>query len=261
MRLGRVFRDEMRAVMAPWAAVGATALIIGVAIPVMAVVSLLVFVPPVLATHVAFRRLAAKQASALRTVRGLARVLEVGGYVAPGQTQRVCRLSMAIGQELAMPERQITELEFAALMHDIGQFMLPYPIPGGATLFAAPDDQQRIAAAGAEMIRQTGQLDQIVDIVSRQYQPYQPKQTDTEPDSKTEPYVERPPQLASRIIKVATAYDDMAGEFPGSDRTTAILELLRLDRCSGYDPSVIEALHRTITNESLSAHRQAQPAH
>jgi hypothetical protein len=98
------------------------------------------------------------------------------------------------------------------------------------------------------MIRQSGRLDQIVDIVRRQYQPYQPKRTSVGPDSNTEPGARQPPHLASRIIKVAAAYDDMVGEFVDSDRTAAILELLRHDACSGYDPSVVEALHRAIAN-------------
>ena len=64
------------------------------------------------------------------------------------------------------------------------------------------DDQRRIAEKGAEVIRQTGVLDQVADIVERQAEPYR------RPHEATDPTL----PMASRIIKAANAFDDMVGE-------------------------------------------------
>ena len=61
------------------------------------------------------------------------------------------RLAVAIGRELGMPEAELLELEYAALMHDIGQLSLRDPVPGGATVLVAREEQRRIAEYGAEV--------------------------------------------------------------------------------------------------------------
>ena len=52
-----------------------------------------------------------------------------------GQTiprRRVSTLAVAVGRELGMSDSELRDLEYAALMHDIGQLSLTEPIPGGA---------------------------------------------------------------------------------------------------------------------------------
>ena len=92
---------------------------------------------PLLVTQLAFRRYAGIRATYLQTVRSLARVTEVAGYVESGHSRRVSRLAVAVGRELGMPERDLLNLEYAALMHDIGQLSLLEPIPGGATVLVS----------------------------------------------------------------------------------------------------------------------------
>ena len=104
---------------------------------VMGLAGLAVFMGPLLVTQVAFRRYAGIRATYLQTVRALARVTEVGGYVESGHSRRVSRLAVAVGRELGLAEADLLDLEYAALMHDIGQLSLPDPIPGGATVLVS----------------------------------------------------------------------------------------------------------------------------
>ena len=166
------------------------------------------------------------------------RSTEVGGYVEGGHSRRVSRLALAIGRELGMSENDLEELEYAALMHDIGQLSLRDPIPGGATVLVSPDDQRRIAELGAAVIRQAGVLDQVADIVRQQ----------SEPARGQEPG----PPVASRIIRAANAFDDLVGSSADRDRASAALERLRLDTASEYDPGVIEALSKVVGRRALS---------
>src|SRR6185436_17971837 len=165
-----------------------------------------------LVTQVAFRRYAGIRATYLQTVRALAKVTEIGGYVEAGHSERVSRLAVAIGRELGIHEPQLLELEYAALMHDIGQLSLHDPIPGGATVLVSRQDQQRIAELGADVIQQAQVLGSVAEIVRRQNEPY--RDTDHAASGRAglaEPYQGSRPPLSSRIIKAANAFDDLVG--------------------------------------------------
>jgi response regulator RpfG family c-di-GMP phosphodiesterase len=230
--------DEMRVQWPLGAAVGSTAIIIVFAAEVMGLSELGVFIGPLLVTQVAFRRYAGIRATYLQTVRALARVTEVGGYVESGHSRRVSKLAVAVGRELGMPEPDLLNLEYAALMHDIGQLSLPDPIPAGATVLASAADQQRIAELGAEVIRQAGVLDKVAELVRCQNWPSRGH----EPE----------PPIGSKIIRAANAFDDLVGGSTDRDRTAAALERLRLDTASEYDPGVVEALSEVAGKRLMS---------
>ena len=221
-------RDELSIQVPLGAAVGASAMLIALATEAMGLVALALLIAPLLVTQTAFRRYAGIRSTYLQTVRALARVTEVGGYVEAGHSYRVGRLAVAIGRELGMSEPDLLELEYAALMHDIGQLSLADPIPGGATVLASPEDQRRIAGLGASVIEQAGVLDGVAEIVRRQSQPWR----GSDPQ----------PPIGSRIIRAANAFDDLVGGSPDRDRSAATLERLRLDTAVEYDPGVVEAL-------------------
>jgi hypothetical protein len=223
--------DELRIQVPLGAAVGASAMLIALATEAMGLVALALLIAPLLVTQTAFRRYAGIRSTYLQTVRALARVTEVGGYVENGHSNRVGRLAVAVGRELGMSEPDLLELEYAALMHDIGQLSLADPIPGGATVLASPQDQERIAGLGASVIEQAGALlDGVAEIVRRQSQPWRGSSPE--------------PPIGSRIIRAANAFDDLVGGSSDRDRSAAALERLRLDTAAEYDPGVVEALSK-----------------
>jgi hypothetical protein len=220
--------DEMRMQFPLGAAVGVSAMMIAFAAEVMGLAELAVFLGPLLVTQVAFRRYAGISATYLQTVRALARVTEVGGYVESGHSRRVSRLAVAVGRELGLPEPDLLDLEYAALMHDIGQLSLTDPIPGGATVLVSTEDQRRIAELGADVISKAGVLDRVAELVRCQSWPSRGHDPE--------------PPVGSRIIRAANAFDDLVGGSADRDRTAAALERLRLDTAAEYDPGVVEAL-------------------
>ncbi|WP_067455221.1 HD-GYP domain-containing protein [Actinomadura macra] len=250
-RFGIALRDEVDAKLGLCAATSATAMLIAVATTAMGEAALLIFTVPILVTQFAFRRYAGIRATYLQTVRALSRVTEVGGYVETGHSRRVSQLAVAMGRELGMSEEELLELEYAALMHDIGQLSLGDPIPGGATVLASPAEQRRIAELGAEVIKQTGVLDRVAHIVRLSSHPYRTGRETAagDPAAASRPV---PPPLAGRVIKVANAYDDLVGDSADRDRGAAVLERLRLDSAAEYDPTVVEALSRVVDRRPRS---------
>jgi hypothetical protein len=254
-RFGVALRDELRVQLPLGVAVSASAMLIAFAAEVMGLAAVAVFIAPLLVTQVAYRRYAGIRATYLQTVRALARVTEVGGYVENGHSYRVSRLAVAIGRELGMTEPKLLELEYAALMHDIGQLSLRDPIPGGATVLVSPEDQRRIAELGAEVIEKAGVLGQVANIVRRQSEPYSLGEPPglPWPQAPAQGRAADPgPPLASRIIKAGNAFDDLVGSSPDSDRAAAALERLRLDTATEYDPRVVEALSKVVHRRSTA---------
>lgn len=234
-------RDEFRALLGIGSAIGATGVLIALATEVMGYWALPVFAVPLLVAQFSFRRYASIRGTYLQTIRALARVTEVGGYTELGHSQRVARLSVAVGRELGLSEAAIVDLEYAALMHDIGQLSLTDPIPGGATVMVSPEEQRRIAQLGAEVIRQTGVMDRVATIVDCQAEPYR---------RPGQPFDAGVP-IASRIIRAANAYDDLVGGSMDSERRVAALERLRLGVAYEYDPQVVDVLTRAVERTML----------
>jgi acid phosphatase family membrane protein YuiD len=227
-RFSVAMSDELKVQWPLGAAVASSAVITVFAAQVMGLTELAVFLGPLLVTQIAFRRYAGIRETYLQTVRSLARVTEVGGYVESGHSRRVARLAVAVGRELGMAEPDLLDLEYAALMHDIGQLSLLDPIPGGATVLVSAADQNRIAELGAEVIRQAGVLNEVAHLVRCQNWPSRGH--------------EPPPPVGSMIIRAANAFDDMVGGSTERDRTAAALDRLRMDTVAEYDPDVVQAL-------------------
>jgi len=229
--------DEFRAMIGITTAVTATGVLMALAASgSMNYWALPVFAVPMLLTQFSFRRYASIEATYLQTIRALSKVTEVGGYTESGHARRVSVLASRIGSEMGMTERELTDLEYAALMHDIGQLAWPEPFPGGATSLIAPVHQRRIAELGAEVVRQSGALDSVAQIVERQADSYRPQRG--LPDATL--------SLASRIIKVANAYDDAVGASLDMERMQYALDRLTGGTDREYDPAVVDALGRIV---------------
>jgi hypothetical protein len=233
---GWMLRDEIGAGAGLWAAVGATGVLMALATPSMKLYALPIFCVPLLLTQFAFRRYAAIRTTYRQTIRSLSRVAEVGGYVEVGHAHRVSSLAVAVGREMGLTESEIGDLEYAALLHDIGQLSLTDPIPGGSTLVVAPVERRRVAELGADVIKTTGVLDRVADIVARQADPY--RRHREAPDESL--------PVESRIIKAVSAYDDLVGDSHSAEATADALERLRLGMAYEYDPWVVETLTRIV---------------
>ena len=241
--LKAVLGNEIRAQVGIGSAIGATGALIALAATIMGSWALPVFVVPLLLTQFSFRRFAAIRESSLQTIRALSRVTELGGYTEAGHSRRVSQMAVAVGRDMGMSDSALRDLEYAALMHDIGQLSLVEPIPGGATVVAAPADQRRIAHFGADVIRQTGVLDEVASIVAQQAEPYR----------RAHDLRGRDIPLAARIIKAVNAYDDLVGESYETTRRLEALERLRLGMAYEYDPLVVNSLSKTVERSARLA--------
>ncbi|PIM70173.1 metal-dependent phosphohydrolase [Streptomyces sp. JV178] len=230
---GPLLRDELRGLLGIGSAVCATGVVMAVAVGVAGLWALPVFSLPLLLTQLSFRRYAAVRTTYRQTIASLARATEIAGYTPPGHARRVAALSREVGRELGLGERELTVLEYAALMHDIGQLSLVDPVPAGATAGLPTPEQRRIALLGGAVVRQTGVDTEVAVVVERQ----------------ADPYREQP--LGARIVRAVNAYEEKTRE-AGPSGPLRALEELRLATAHDYQPEVVESLARVVARDGLT---------
>lgn len=233
---GPLLRDELRATLGIGSAVCATGAVMALAVAVVGLWALPVFSLPLLLTQLSFRRYAAVRVTYRQTIASLARATEIAGYTPAGHARRVAALSRAVGRELGLSEPDLTVLEYAALMHDIGQLSLVDPVPAGATAALPAAEQRRIALLGGAVVRQTGVEAEVAVVVERQADPY------------------RDQPVTARIVRTVNAYEEMARAAGPTGPLTA-LEKLRLATARDYQPEVVESLARVLSRAGLTLPR------
>ncbi|WP_425575787.1 HD-GYP domain-containing protein [Streptomyces gobitricini] len=230
-----LLRDELRALPGIGSAVCATGAVIALAVAVAGLWALPVFCVPLLLTQLSFRRYAAVRDTYRQTIGSLARATEIAGYTPPGHAHRVAALGRAVGREMGLSGPELTVLEYAALMHDIGQLSLVDPVPEGATARLPEAEQRRIALLGGAVVRQTGAPAAVAVVVERQ----------------ADPYREQP--LTARIVRTVNAYDELSREGGGNpDGALYALERLRFGTARDHHPNVVESLARVLARGGVT---------
>lgn len=184
---------------------------------------------PYMFAHSAFRRFQTIRRTYRQTIRALARIPEVAGLGTDGHADRTVELAMAVGKDLGMSRTEMDDLEYAALMHDIGRITLTEP----AILRIGYTDDD-IARWGAEIISQAPYLDRIADHVRRLHEPYR------KPGEQVDPSI----SMISKVVRATSAYDHLV-----SDRRLSALqaiEVLHQGAAYDFDPEVVGALRRVL---------------
>ncbi len=242
-------RDEFGEVTPLTAAVVVSGPMVALMAPALGLLSLPVALFPLAITYVAVDRYAQNRLTYRQTIATLSHITEHGGYTSAGHAERVADLAVRIGRVLGISDRDLRDVEYAALLHDLGQISLIEPIPGGATVLAAPSDQRDIADEGARIIRHAEGLEEVADYVEAQTIPYR----------QVRELGEEVP-VASRIIKVANAFDDLTGGSGDPQDILAANERIHLGLGYEYDPDVVEALAVATADALVARVGEWEPA-
>lgn len=206
----------------------------GLAWPEMGWWSLPIAVMPYAFSHLAFVRYHNTRVTYRQMIRALGQIPEVAGLAPAGHATQTADLAVAIARELGLHPDDVVELEYAALMHDVGRITLNEP----AILRAGYTDQD-IARWGAQIIAEAPHLAHVAELVRIQHQPYR------RAGQERDPAVPMP----SKIIKVASAYARAEKEMG----LAPIDALEQVHRGSAYDfdPEVTASLRRVLTHREV----------
>lgn len=184
--------------------------------------------------HSAFKRFQQTKTTYRQTIRALARIPEVSGLGIDGHADRTTENATSIAKEMGLGPSQVDDVEYAALMHDIGRVSLSEPqiLKIGYT-----DDD--LARWSAEIIAESPYLERVAEQVRHQYETYRKPGEQHDPDIS----------IVSRIIKVAAAYDWKVHKTGMSP--LAALEELHAGAAYEYDPEVVASLRRLLEGRGV----------
>lgn len=229
--------DEVSTVGPLALATASSATVIALAVGALGPIAIPLFLAPLLLLQLAVTRQSLVREAQRQTIRSLSRLTDLGGFTTPGHGVRVAHLAVSVGRDLGLPERDLVDLEYAALLHDLGQVSLHRSIPGGATTVTAPLDQRRIAQTGAAILARTTELSRLSQVIAGQATPYHYGRDDLDL------------ALACRILKVSNAFDDLTAGVVRGPVTARSLERIRLSLGYEYDPAVVRSLCRVLVRE------------
>ena len=176
----------------------------------------LLFSIPLLAAWYSFERLASIRKTYEQTILALSVVPELAGLARAGHAERVANLSLDLGRDLGLGHAELEYLRAAALLHHLGHLCLDTPEASGHEI-----EPSEVTDKGAEILRQTEYLRPAGDMLA----------SDT-------------PSLASQILRVASAYDELTAGDPAF--ADAAVEALYSGPGYVYDARVLDALDRVV---------------
>jgi hypothetical protein len=185
------------------------------------------FLLPLFAARHAFRRYASIHKTYEQTIRALAKAPELAGYATHGHSTAVADLAKTIARLQGLSDNDVQEVEFAALLHDVGRFFFedPADVPES---FAGTDAGSHLAEASASMAAQTPYLSKVATLVRHQDASF-----------------EEASPLGARIVKVANDFVELNREGPSFSPLTA-LHQMELMAGKEYDPLLVRSLRRIL---------------
>jgi hypothetical protein len=191
---------------------------------------------PLLVAWFAFSRYYSALKTYKQTIRALSAAPELGGIVAWGHADRVAQIAQAVGEHLDLDREDLQQLETACYMHTLGDAVLD------TTMEVDPYEEAEAANITADIIRQSGGLDRVADIIEDHVRPYR---------GVVDGNLIAQNDIAASIMRVANDYDNISRreETWGS---RALASMLAAPSAT-YNPKALEALESVIGNEKYAA--------
>lgn len=198
------------------------------------------FLLPLFAARYSFRRYASIHKTYAQTIRALSKVPELAGYAPEGHSIQVAELAKRLARVHGLLDNEVEELEFAALLHDVGRISFEDPSEAPESVSGTPFGS-RLAEASSEIVGQTPYLHRVAELVRDYELPY---------TSSGGLHDDRA-HLSARILKVANAYVELTES--AGPRVSSLGALHQLESEAGevYDPAVVRSLRALLELEGL----------
>ena len=196
----------------------------------------------------------------LGAIEALVSALEAKDRYTGGHSRRVTELTLALGNELGLSAKDMEELRWASLLHDIGKIAVDQAIQNKSGKLT-PEEYDHIMThthAGALIVQPlvNGKIAEMIEHHHDRYDGGGPHQVIGGSGIP----------LGARIIAVADAFDAMTSDRPyrlAMSVEEAIHEIQR-SACTQFDPAIIDAFIKTVgkvTTQAQSAKGSAVNAY
>jgi HD-GYP domain-containing protein (c-di-GMP phosphodiesterase class II) len=178
------------------------------------------------------------------TIRTLASVIDASDPFARGRSERIARISVKLGARLGLPATELRDLEYAALLHDIGKTAIHYDIlvKAGRLSERETESVRNHPEIGWRILKEIPILQNAADLVLAHHE---------QPDGKGYPngLSGKAIPTGSRIIMAVAAYDAMISDRPYRTGLSSEDALQELRKCCG------RMFFQEIVDELLELHK------
>ncbi|MCF6097230.1 HD-GYP domain-containing protein [Thermovorax subterraneus] len=207
---------------------------------------LILFLIPLLIARHSFKLYMDMKKVYLETIQALASAIEAKDPYTKGHSERVAKLAVAIAEELKMDNDLISNLHYAALLHDIGKIGIPEPILNKPCKLSE-EEFEKIKVhpeLGANIVKKVDFLLQASFFIRYHHERLSGSGYPEGLKGEEIP-------LGAQIIAVADVFDALTTDRPYRKAMTVEEALMEIEQASGVDfrPDVVRALKRVLEKE------------
>jgi len=201
------------------------------------VIGILLFFLPLLLARRSFELYAKMRKVYLDTIRALAAAIDAKDPYTKGHSERVSKNAVALAQEMNLPDQEIENIEYSALLHDVGKIGIEDSILGKKDKLTDQEFKKikEHSVMGANIIEPVDFLKNSYKAVYHHHEKYNGSGY---PDGIKGEEI----PLSARIIAVADAYDAMGSDRPYRKKLSKDVIIKELKEQSGkqFDPEVVK---------------------
>jgi putative nucleotidyltransferase with HDIG domain len=209
---------------------------------------LLLGIPLLLARH-SFKQYVEIREDLKDFVRALAEVLEEIDPYTRQHSRRVASYAVQLARGLRIPEREVDELEYAALVHDLGKIAPQHQHLLRKRGRLSEEEQRTMRThpgAGAEIVAKVRALRRAAEIIRTHHE---------RPDGRGYPFGLKSEDvpIGARVLNVADAFDAMTSDRPYRRALSVAAAVSELKAGAGtqFDGAVVDCLERMLRDGSL----------
>ena len=216
------------------------------------------------------------ESSFYNTVRAFASLIEMQAPSLAGHGRRVSYLAREMAQLLELPENEVTHIEIAALLHDVGKLGLPPKLIEGKGNHWTSQEKalfHKHPEEGQNIVRFIKNLDHVGLMIRSHHERYDGQGYPDQLSEETIP-------LGSRIIAVADVYDKIANlkvnakacidDYLKERKTTqdqlaenellpqAAIHHLKQFGFTRYDPDIVKVFLEYIRKKGIPSHKEKE---
>jgi len=233
-----IWRMSIRDTVPSYIAEAPMGLLMAIVYTEVGIIGILLFFLPLLLARRSFELYTKMQKVYLDTIRALAAAIDAKDPYTKGHSERVSKNAVALAQQMKLPDREIENIEYSALLHDIGKIGIEDTILRKDDKLTF-DEYMKIkqhTIMGANII-------EPVDFLKHSYRAIYHHHERFNGNGYPDGIKDEEIPLPARIIAVADAFDAMGSDRPYRKRLSQEEIIAELKKESGkqFDPEVVKA--------------------
>jgi putative nucleotidyltransferase with HDIG domain len=241
-----VWKNRIRGIIATYIALAPIGFVMVMVYVNIGIWGIILFFFPLILARRSFELYTRMRKIYLDTIRTLAAAIDAKDPYTKGHSERVAKIAVVLATELNLSDRDIENIEYAALLHDIGKIGIDDRILGKSSKLSNEEFKKikEHPIVGAKIIEPVDFLKNSYKTIYHHHEKYN---GGGYPDGLKEKDI----PLCARIIGVADAYDAMGSDRPYRRKLSKEKILKEFTEQSGkqFDPQIVNALMLILKRE------------